>query len=175
MAYQSNIIEYYREVKDSTNFLNTLDLFVYNFYMNLSADSIKKLSPDLKESEKKKMLLLTRNIPTDTADKGRLLLAGANAHPNTIPDELNNAAWDFYLHSKSERHYLNKAVEWSKRSIDFYQKPEYYDTLAHLLYRLGNYDDAEKAQFKAIEEAEKQKLNSGKFHEEFKKIKERRL
>ncbi len=175
MAYQSNIIEYYREVKDTANFLKTLDLFIYNFYMNLSADSIKKLSPNLKNMEKKAMLLLTRNIPTDTADKGRLLLAGANAHPNTVPDELNNAAWDFYLYGKNNRNYLNKAAEWSKRSLDFYQKPEYYDTLAHLLYGLEDFAGAEITQMKAIKEAKKQQQESDKFRDELNKIKERRL
>lgn len=46
--------------------------------------------------------------------------------------------------------YLTKALQWSKRSIEIDPDPAYYDTLAHIFYRMGLFDEAILNRNKAI-------------------------
>ncbi len=43
-AYESNMLNYYRSVKDTANYLKNLVKFTNNFYLDISADSIKRIS-----------------------------------------------------------------------------------------------------------------------------------
>ena len=87
------------------------------------------------------------------------------------PVELNNAAWRVYSWSK-DKNMLAKALLWSQQSIELAPKPEYYDTLAHLLYRLKFYNEAESMQLRAVELAPR---SSTSFQKELTKIKKRQL
>lgn len=73
----------------------------------------------------------------------------ADATPNWA-EILNNAAW-YYYENTSNLDKLFKAVEWSKKSIEIEAYAAYYDTYAHLLFELDNYEDALIAERKAIE------------------------
>ena len=71
--------------------------------------------------------------------------------------------------------YLTKAILWSKRYIELNPVAGYYDTLSHLLYRLGFYSEAESTQQKAVELAKAEKRNVKQMQEKFMKIKSKSL
>lgn len=57
-------------------------------------------------------------------------------------DQLNNAAWEIYENPDASKKELNYALSWARKSVQIQE--EYYntDTLAHLLFRLGNLQEA---------------------------------
>jgi thiol-disulfide isomerase/thioredoxin len=62
---------------------------------------------------------------------------------NNDPGMLNSAAWMFHEATKDKK-YLEKALGWSKRSIDLKPDAPDYDTYAALMYDLGKKDEAIK-------------------------------
>jgi thiol-disulfide isomerase/thioredoxin len=54
---------------------------------------------------------------------------------------LNNYAWAVFTYS-SDRHELEEALEWTGRAILIDPHPDYMDTYANLLYKLGQRDKA---------------------------------
>lgn len=77
---------------------------------------------------------------------------------------LNTAAWNFY-ENKVNDDLLKKALNWSKSSLVLEKNNPYYlDTYAHLLYRLGNKQEALKQQQLAVTKATDKK--SGYYIEE---------
>lgn len=74
-------------------------------------------------------------------------------HYETFPvasaNELNSAAWNFFLHvDKPEQ--LEKAAEWARQSVALDNAYYNNDTYASVLYKLGHYEEALKAANKAI-------------------------
>jgi thioredoxin-related protein len=71
----------------------------------------------------------------------------------TAPKDLDKSAWIFYQHVNDEK-MLNDAIQWAKQSVAI--ENEYYNnkTLAYLLYKTGQADEARKAANKAIKIAE---------------------
>lgn len=65
---------------------------------------------------------------------------------------LNDFAFNVFEHSGNTNH-LNKALEWSKRSLQKEQIAAYLDTYANILYRLGNKTEAIEWQTKAVNAA----------------------
>jgi hypothetical protein len=66
-------------------------------------------------------------------------------------------------------------VLWSKKSIELSETAAYYDTLAHLVYSLGSYSEAEILQEKAIDLAITEKQNRRPYETELGKMKNRSL
>ncbi|RZK20595.1 MAG: hypothetical protein EOO86_03940 [Pedobacter sp.] len=71
--------------------------------------------------------------------------------------------------------HLTKAMLWSRRSIELKPFAGYYDTLAHILYRMGYYEEAISTQQKAIEKAKAENMPTTNFEKELKKIKTKTL
>ncbi|HMG14387.1 MAG TPA: hypothetical protein VK590_03000, partial [Saprospiraceae bacterium] len=66
------------------------------------------------------------------------------------PQELNSAAWNFYMHVNN-KDYLNSAVEWSLKNIKLEDKYYCNDTVAALYAKLGNKAKAKKYIERAID------------------------
>lgn len=64
---------------------------------------------------------------------------------------------------------------WSRRSIELTPLSGYYDTLAHILYRMGYYEEAVKTQETAIEKGKQEKMSVTNLQSELKKIKSKSL
>jgi hypothetical protein len=86
------------------------------------------------------------------------------------PNELNNYAWNFYEKVNNKK-MLEKALEWSKKSIEQKYIYAYLDTYAALLYKLGNKKEAEKYAELAIKKAEEENEDASETKELLKKIK----
>jgi hypothetical protein len=94
---------------------------------------------------------------------------------STFSTDLNNGAWSVYMTGTKNQNFLTKAMLWSKRSIELSPIAAYYDTLAHLLYRLGFYAEAESTQEKAIELGRATKADTRNMQNELAKIKNKSL
>lgn len=63
---------------------------------------------------------------------------------------LNQAAWEFQGLTRDST-YLQKALSWSKRSLEYREDGSLLDTYAHILYRLGRKQEAVEWQQKAVQ------------------------
>lgn len=148
--YDSELIRFHRAIKDTSKLLNLLPYFIDRQYLNVTADTLqkyKKLYPMLRgEREKNNTMRPALYNPENSKVVLRQLEARRILR---APVELNSAAWNVFEYSK-DRAVLMKALLWSQTSIKLDPKAEFYDTLAHLLYRLEFYYEAEQTQLKAI-------------------------
>ncbi|MBC7889007.1 MAG: hypothetical protein H7Z13_14110 [Ferruginibacter sp.] len=170
--YTLKMLQYYGAIKDTTNYLQQAAHFYDEYYMNISADSVKKR--DAKNLERAKSNARERamlNIP----EGGALQSFSYTYASRYFATELNNAAWSLYKTGTKNGTYLTKAMLWSKRAIELNPVAAYYDTFAHLLYRLELYAEAESSQQKAVEMAKAENRNVKQLQEEFIKIKNKTL
>ncbi|MFW0715895.1 hypothetical protein [Pedobacter sp. N23S346] len=186
-AFNNQILWYYNTVKDTANYMRTAMYFYDNYYMNVSADSIKKIearnhkanmpSPlpnktDVKMVSKEKMDSLMKVSGSKSITQS---IVAVTSSSSSYAMELNNAAWKFYEIGTKNINNLTKAMIWSRRSIELNPLSGYYDTLAHILYRMGYYEEAAKTQETAIKKAKEEKTSIANFESELKKIKAKSL
>ena len=97
--------------------------------------------------------------------------------------QLNNAAYQIYEKS-SDRYSLMQAKEWSKKSIEILQKchfvfrkenEAFYDTYAHLLYKLDDIEEALKWQEKAVQTNSTSPRKNNKYLKSYEQMKMRKL
>jgi tetratricopeptide (TPR) repeat protein len=69
-----------------------------------------------------------------------------------MASDLNRGAWGFYERIINKT-LLNQAIGWSRRSLTLTEEANYLDTLAHLLYKVGQVDEAMLYESKAVEVA----------------------
>ncbi|SDE50164.1 Thioredoxin-related protein [Dyadobacter soli] len=154
LHFRRNMIWYYQQVKDTANYFMECRHFLEQNHLLLSVDSLKRMD----------QAALQKNL----ADQTPLGPAGEKQAVRFAPPsqqyqmELNNHAWQFYLLNNKPRD-LERALMWSKRSIEWHEElrrdkhhmplgnPAYFDTYAHLLYKLGRKDEAIEWQAKAVE------------------------
>lgn len=148
-------LTYYRAVKDSIRLLSTLSYHVDYYFYSVKPDTFaiyKKKFPDLAKSLSEEKL---EKPPLGDPAVQATFANYINARYIIIaPIELNNAAWEVYKQKTQAMDYLLKAMLWSRRSIELDPQAAYYDTLAHLLYRVQFYAEAEQTQLKAIKLAD---------------------
>lgn len=158
---------YYKAVKDTVNYYRQAQYYYDQYYMRITLDSIHKTAKKIQDkrdsltiASKERMAAMEKKYPA-TATRTTYTystLSSSNADPaKSIAMVLNNAAWDFYTLGTHNINYLTKALLWSKRALEISPTAEYYDTMAHIFYRMQLYDEAILNQDKAIELAGKQK------------------
>lgn len=151
--YQEKLLQYYNDIKDTLNYLPAAFKHYNEYYMKISADSIKKL----KQAEKNE----------------KLVIPGWKA--TSYQNNLNIGAWHFFTYGAKDPEYLSTALKWSKRSIEIEPKAIYHFTLAHLYYKTGNYSKAQNAIKTGIELAEKEDIPHKNFYAVLSAIKNRTL
>ncbi len=188
--YASNMIHYYKSVGDTSNYFSEAGRFYDTFYMKLSADSMQKIEASTKkrslESQKISIQKTTKVI--SKAEMDSLIKANptmikrrdtmrfsTTTSGSTFALGLNNAAWNFYQTGTTNINHLTKAMIWSRRAIELNANGGYYDTLAHILYRMGYFAEAVKTQEDGIMLAKIQKRSAVNMQEELKKMKSRTL
>ena len=178
--YQLKILDYYSGVKDTARYLKMASSFYDQNYMNISADSVRKIdSLNFKASKDKAMenaKEISRVRTSDLTFRRTLISTVAVYHEiEKVASELNNVAWSFYLMAGKNDDYLVKAMLWSRRSIELSPIAPFYDTYAHLLYKCRFYDEAETMAKNAIETGIKEKMETKLYREAYEKIKNRTL
>lgn len=155
-------LAFYKAVNDTANYFSTASYHYDQSYMQQNVDSLRKLALKNQEArdEMSKSIATSRNLankkPVRTPPSGKnvtrvvtrtVTVSGTNS---MTANALNTIAWDFYAMGTRNKNYLTKAMHWSMRSIEIDPDPAYYDTLAHIFYRMGLFDEAILNQNKAI-------------------------
>lgn len=171
MSNASHMLQYYWGVKDTASYLSLAAFYYNEYYMSISTDSVRKTVPNtnsINNSISKTATLTPKNITTPTDSIG----------PNPVASTLNDAAYKFYTSGTQNQTYLSKAMLWVVHSIELYPDCHNFDTLAHLLYRLGYFADAEANETHAIEFAKRADMSNAlidKYTVELDKIKNKKL
>jgi tetratricopeptide (TPR) repeat protein len=156
-ASVSNMLTYYSAVKDTTRYFQQASYFYDTYYLNISADSAKKLQQKALDNVKRSINMpdsvVTHNKDNTTTQVSRIVAVHTGPENSPVASALNAAAWDFYTLGTHNSTYLIKALVWCRRAIELHPVAGYYDTMAHIMYRLNFYDEAILNQNKAIEMA----------------------
>ena len=166
------IVQYYIGVKDTTKYLQQASGYYEQYYMRLTVDSVRRRDSLNYVTARKNARVNSMAIINDTTIRRTISFSYSK---DSYATELNNAAWTFYQMAANKNDYLFKAMLWSRRALELSAKPAFYDTYAHLLYRLKFFDEAESMQRKAIESAKAGKRDTKRFQEEYEKIKKKTL
>lgn len=178
-----SLLNYYKAVKDTANFYVQAPYFYDRYFMNISIDSINKMA---KVAADKRLALLKKgdsikkSFPENPAAVRTTYSYSkiSSMQTNDVANTLNNVAWDFYALGTKNINHLSKALIWSKRAIEISPTAEYYDTIAHLFYRMRLFDEALLNQAKAVDLVSKQKNGRDRiirFKAEAEKMKQRQL
>lgn len=135
-----------------------------DYVVGTAANSLKKDNPDF-DGLKKTLV----SIDPTTADQNLLKIkkdyqkrlknwdefakasvAYFNKYPAIDPQEMNEAAWDFYVHVDDKK-MLKEAVYWASQAVKIDNRYYCNDTLAALYTKMGNKSKANKYINKAIE------------------------
>jgi len=145
-AYDSNILEYFKETNDTLNYLARAINFFDSYYMTVSVDSVKK-----RDSLNLKSLFGKQYA--QRSQRGDSVVVKKTIHYSPVAQSftraLNGGAWSFYKWT-ADAVYLQKALQWSYRAVEFYESPEVMDTYARLLYKTGKKNEAVEWESKAI-------------------------
>ena len=168
-ASQWVMVRYYKGVLDTLRYLTTASHYYDTQYMAAKVDSIQNL--DNLENQRRMRGIMPS--ASSSAQKSGLGPMSFIANPNTqrFVSALNQAAWEFYEMTTNPT-FLNKALEWSKRTLEYREDGSSMDTYAHILYRLGRKEEALEWQEKAVKsEQERHSPLANTIAESLKKMK----
>ncbi|RZL49375.1 MAG: hypothetical protein EOP00_07165 [Pedobacter sp.] len=186
----NNMLYYYRSVKDTSNYIRNAIQYYDAYYMNISSDSIKRIEARQRQTaiERSRPMPMANSKTVSREKLDSLMKANpgsirtetrttttAVSMANSYANELNNAAWTFYETGTKNINHLLKAVTWSTRSIELNATSGYYDTLAHLFYKLGYFEQAIKTQQTAINQAKIEGRPHENLQDVLRKIKSKEL
>ena len=116
--------------------------------MTVSVDSIKKIdSLNTARQLNNKPGDTTYLTPTKFKVSKKIVVSG---RVQSFSSELNEGAWNIYKLTE-DKIYLSKALQWSKKAVEFYESVEAMDTYARLLYKTASVIYAIEWEMKAIE------------------------
>ena len=183
-------LAFYKALNDTANYFSTASYYYDQYYMRQNVDSLQKIAS--KNQQARDEMTTSIRTANTQADKRPVRIPPSGKNVTTVvtrtviisgtnsmtANALNSIAWDFYTMGTRNRDHLTKAMQWSMRSIEIDPDPAYYDTLAHIFYRMGLFDEALLNQNKAIALLSKkpeQKKQLADAQVEFVKMQERRL
>jgi tetratricopeptide (TPR) repeat protein len=142
------MIRYYRGIKDTLTYLRLATHYYDTQFMPARVDSIQKLDELDNQRRMRGEMPPTNGTFKTTVRPGQISFV---PNPNTqrYVSALNQAAWDFQELTRDSV-YLQKALTWSKRSLEYREEGSLMDTYAHILYFLGRKKDALEWQEKAV-------------------------
>jgi tetratricopeptide (TPR) repeat protein len=154
LAYQSTLTRYYFAIKDTANYLGQARRMLQRNHLMITTDSLKKMDAEAF----KKMQDQTLSGPKNQSRTIKITPPSQFFHI-----EINEHAWHFYeMATKKED--LESALSWSRRSIELFDElnkgknssmtmgnPNYLDTYAHILYKMGRKEEAVEWQTRAVE------------------------
>lgn len=185
-TYERDMLNFYQSIKDTTAYLRQAVPYYERYYLNIPTDSVKKALEALRVYRQQQPVLLQRldsaarqraatHRPPTTTTTATVRPIAVGGPPASFLQELNNGAWAIYQTGTRTKNYLWRAVVWSKRTVDLDPTSFNNDTLAHLLYRLGFYAEAEARQQQAIALARREKAATATYQQELDKMRKRTL
>lgn len=186
-AYETNMLSFYQSVRDTASYLRQAASFYERYSMGVSADSAAKTAASIRAFRQQaagQPVASRVSRPAGAIDQARLLdprvtrvvtTTVSSSPPNSFVTELNNGAWNVYQTGTHNREYLLRATLWSKRTVELDPAAYNYDTLAHLLYRLGFYAEAEARQQQAVALAQQERIPPAPYQQTLEKMRKRSL
>lgn len=178
-----NMMNYYRAVKDTTRYFSQASYYYDTYYMNISTDSAKKIQQKILDDNFTKSIKASELVPNPNLPKNTTLALVAvhviqGSQENLeVASSLHSGAYEFYTLGTHNPANLVKALLWCRRAIELQSNnPNYYDTMAHIMYRLNFYEEAVLNQNKAIElAADESKTEQDHLKDELAKMRTRKL
>jgi hypothetical protein len=158
-AYDSNILDYYRETHDTLNYLVRVINYYDSYYMTVNVDSIKKRDSLNRDA------VLAKQSPEKTQRGDSVVYKKTVSYSPTtqlFTRGLNEGAWTIYTWTNDQL-YLKKALQWATRANEFFENPDAIDTYARLLYKTGNKNEAVQQELKAIDLKKKRGYKATEF------------
>lgn len=158
------MLQYYKGIRDTSNYLKNVSNFYERFYMNTKVENIIKEDSIRKENLFKKPPINLNNNSNQPSMPSGIRTATVSFAPRAgfFAGELNNGAWTVYTYTK-DSYYLSKALTWVKRGLEFSETPALMDTYARLLYKTGNKEEAVTWEQKAIESNKKREVSTTEY------------
>ncbi len=168
LMHQRMIMNYHRQTKDTLQFLQHSQHYATALVLQANVDSLKKKDERLYQQRAKQ-----------SGNGGSFSYSPPSQWYYT---ELNSVAWSYWEMAKYTEN-LEKALGWSKKSIELYEKlrpanavnsgqqAAFLDTYAHLLYKMGRRDEAIEWQTKAVEAQKEASMPSKTIDEALSKMK----
>ena len=173
-GYDFTMLEYYKGIKDTAKFIYTLGNYYDRYYMSKNLDS-------LKSAEEEAFQQIMKTVPGDTIQTDKGIEVRKRVRTNSTQFEygnsLNSGAWDVYTFATSKED-LERGLKWAKRALDYRDDdPASMDTYAHLLFKLGQKEEAKIWEQKAIDNITIQRKGMGikTFEEALNKMKNNTL
>lgn len=159
------LMEYYWGTGNKTAFLQTATNYYDNYYMTLSADSIKRTDSLALSAMMKSRLAGSKN--------GSRVVFSFVRSAQYYCRELNNGAWRVYTLTDEPEH-LEKALRWAAHANSFCELPEVMDTFARLLYKQQkDREQAMRIEEKAIALSKRHGLSPQVFEDVLQKMRKR--
>lgn len=114
----------------------------------------KYLPRDLTEKTMSSLILYQYQMKQDMPNFLKYAITHLDKYPSNDPNVLNQYAWTFYEQS-SDKAQLEKALEWSLKSLTMQDNYAFNDTAAALYFKLGDKTKAKIQAEKAIQLAKK--------------------
>lgn len=172
--YIFQLMEYFRLTQDTANYLNYAGRLYEQYYMRISADSIKKMDSITRQQA---LAPPSFDLPPGVSSEGngrigvqRTITYAPKAQ--FFANDLNNGAFSVYKMNPPEK-YTAMALKWSARSLEFYESAASLDTYARLLYKTGQRDSAIYYQQKAVELEKNKGYKAAAFETVLKKMKKK--
>lgn len=159
-AYSRNVLRYFKEVKDTANYLRNCSNYYDRIYQTIQVNAIKAKDSANEESQLAEMRKrINMQLPSNGKVVRETFTMRSASQAQYYANLLNDGAWNVYQMSREDK-FLSKALSWAKRSVEFYESPENMDTYARLLYITGNPKEAIYWMEKAVQKQELMQLNS---------------
>jgi hypothetical protein len=158
-ANQETMLQYYKGINDTANYLRNVDAFYQLSYMATRVETIQKEDSISKEKAFKNVSANPFNSPSlqsDSLHKRTVMFAPRAAY---FGSQLNNGAWTVYTYTR-DINYLTKALSWAKRGLEFSETTAIMDTYARLLYKTGNKEEALIWEQKAVDGNKKKDISA---------------
>ena len=183
-TYERDMLNFYQSIKDTASYLRQAVPYYERYYLNIPADSVQKALAALRAFRQRQPMLIQRldssarrraagQVPTPGTTTVQSI--AISSQPASFLQELNNGAWAIYQTGTHTKNYLSHATTWSKRTVDLDPTAYNNDTLAHLLYRLGFYAEAEAREQQAVVLAKQEKIAFTPYQQELEKMRKRNL
>ena len=168
-------MEFYKSMNNTAKYLETAQNLADKYLMNVSKEELNKQN----QAHFQEFMLPYKTGKEDSAKIGKVRFdAMKKLHSRyasiNFASDLDGLADEFYR-NVSDKMVLQKAILWSKRSNEIDENPDYWNTYAHLLYKMGVKNEAITAEEKALELAKIRKGLTFKYEEELGKMKAGKL
>jgi thiol-disulfide isomerase/thioredoxin len=168
-------MELYKSTNNTAKYLETAQNLADKYLMNVSKEELNKQN----QAHFQEFMLPYKTGKEDSVKIGKVRFdAMKKLHSRyasiNFASDLDGLADEFHRNI-SDKTVLQKALTWSKKANEIDENPDYWNTYAHLLYKMGVKSEAIIAEEKALELAKIRKGLTFKYEEELGKMKAGKL